>query len=386
MLGLAAAPAPARSGRVGPQQATAWKPGGLAARLAAGAETWHGIYDAQPTGTIVYTMDASMTLTGTDATGKQVWSAGGGDVWAASGRLPAALVAVFPNGDPNVLRDGELRAYNANGRTRFRKPFKRKFVQPLADTSRRLVWVETSASAVTRIFVRQGSTTHTVALPYVPPRAHFPMLAAASADGSRVIVGIGMPRQDRRAVMTYWLRVTRDGSLRRVSHGVTDWVFASLTPHGDRAAILTSNGLGDGPNWWVRFGAFRGRYLPGNDAGMMYASAQRIFQQGAYSYGDGADGWGATTVEVFDRSLFAIYKRTWAFDDASSSVWFRHDGDITRIAGVGDGALTVINVDTWAITTLPGTYADAVPIDGGRLATMTEDGTLAFIADPVAGP
>ena len=148
-----------------------------------------------------------MTLTGTDATGKTVWTTDAGDIWAASGRLPAALVATFPNRDPNVLRDGELRAYNADGSSRFHKTFKRKFVQPLADTSKRLVWVETSAKAVTRVFVRQGTTTHTVALPYVPPKAHFPTPAAASADGGRVIVGISMLSNNRRAVMTYWLRV-----------------------------------------------------------------------------------------------------------------------------------------------------------------------------------
>jgi hypothetical protein len=204
-----------------------------------------------------------------------------------------------------------------------------------------------------------------------------------------VIVGISMLRNAGRSVMTYWLRVSRSGEPRVVSGGsVTDWVSASLTPRGDHAAILTSEGLGDGPNWWVRFGAFRGRMLPGNDAGRMDVNASRIFQQGGYWYGSETGGWGATTVEVFDQSsLFALYKRTWTFDDAESSNWFRHDGGITRLAGVDDeGALTAINVDSWAIASVPGTYSDAVPIDGGRLATMTKDGTLAFIDDPVPGP
>jgi hypothetical protein len=391
LLGLAAAsPALAKAGRVGPESMKAWEPGALASRLARGADTWYGIYDAQPTGTLVYAMTDTapgMTLTATDASGKTVWSTAAGDVWAASGALPAALVATFPNGDPNALRDGELRAYNANGGSRFHKAFTRKFVQPLADTTKRLVWLETSANAVTRVFVRQGSTTHTVALPYVPQKAHFVNPAAASADGSRIIVGEYMPSTSRRNVMTYWLRVGRAGVPRIVNHGVTDWVSASLTPSGDKAAILTSEGLGDGPNWWVSFGKFHGRMLPGNDAGMMDASAQRIFQQGAYSYSSDTVAWGATTVEVFDRSLFAIYKRTWTFDDASSSIWFRHNGQIDRLAGVDtEGALTVINVDSWAIASVPGIYEDAVPIDGGRIATMTPDGTLAFIADPVSGP
>ena len=77
----------------------------------------------------------------------------------------------------------------------------------------------------------------------------------------------------------------------------------------------------------------------------------------------------------------------WTFDDATSSIWFRHDGQIKCLAGVtNSGALTVLNADSWAIASVPGTYADAVPVDGGRLATMTKDGTLAFIDDPVAGP
>lgn len=386
VLGLAAVPAFARSGRVGPLSAEAWMPGGLAGRLAAGSGTWYGIYDAQPTGATIYSLDSSITMTGVDATGKTVWTAGAGDIWAASGKLPAALVATFPNNDPNVLRDGDLVAYNADGSTRFHKTFKREFVQPLADTAKRLIWVETSAKAVTRVYVRQGSTTRSVALPYVPPTAHFPIVAAASANGGRVIVGISTLNQHKRIVLTYWLRVGRDGGLVRVSHGVTDWVSAALTPKGDKAAILTSDGLGDGPNWWVSFGKFRGSYLPGNDAGMMAASAQRIFQQGAYAYGDDTSGWSATTVEVFDRSLMPIYKRTWTFDDASSSMWFRNDEGITRLAGVDDqGVLTAVNVDDWKIAIVPGMYADAVPLGDGRLMTMTKDGTFTYIADPVPG-
>jgi hypothetical protein len=50
---------------------------------------------------------------------------------------------------------------------------------------------------------------------------------------------------------------------------------------------------------------------------------------------------------------------------------------LARSGSVGPASRTA-----WA----PGLYADAVPIDGGRLATMKQDGTLAFIADPVAGP
>jgi hypothetical protein len=391
LIGLAAAaPALARSGRVGPASSTAWAPGALATRLAHGADAWYWIWDAQPTGTIVgkrADTGPSTTLTGTDATGATVWTISAGDAWAASGALPAAFVATYADPDPNVLRDGELTAYKADGKLRFHKAFKNEFVQPLADTTKRLVWIETTAKAVTSVHVRQGSTSHVLTLPYVPPKAHFNNPVAASANGRRLIVGTYMPSTSRRSVVTYWLQVSPSGEPRIVSRGITDWVSASLTPSGDKAAVLTSDGLGDGPNWYVTFGKFHGGMLPGNDAGMIHASAQRIFEQGGYSYGSDTTAWGATTVEVFDRSLVDIYKRTWAFDDDTSSIWFRDDGPIDRLAGVDNtGALTVINVDSWAIASVPGTYADAVPIDDGRLATMTTDGTLAFIADPVAGP
>ena len=274
---------------------------------------WHGIWEAQPTGTT--RLHDDRLGSGDDADRDRRDRPAGlvgetGDAWAAPGKLPAALVATFPDPNPNVLRDGELRAYDSRGLVQFRKKFENKFVQPLCDTPKRRVWVEVSAKAVTRVFVRQGSTTHTVALPYQPPRASFPNPAAASAGGGRLIVGTYMPSTDRRRVMTYWLRVSRSGVPSIVSHGITDWVSASLTPSGDKAAILTASGLGDGPNWWVSFGKFHGRMLPGNDAGMLDASSQRIFEQGGYSYGSDTVFWGATTVEVFDRSLFAVYKRT----------------------------------------------------------------------------
>jgi hypothetical protein len=196
-----------------------------------------------------------------------------------------------------------------------------------------------------------------------------------------------MPSTSKRRVMTYWMRVGSAGVPVIVSHRVTDWVGASLTPSGDKAVILTSGGVGDGPNWWVSFGRFAGGRLPGNDAGEVYASQQRIFEQGGYNYSGGSVSWGARTVAVFDRSLMPLYKRTWVFDNDTSSIWFRHDASLDELAGLDNtGALTVINVDSWAIATVPGTYADAVPLGNGRLATMTPEGTLAFTANPVAGP
>ncbi len=385
-----AAAAPARSGRVGPGVPAAWEPGMIPALSARGASAWHGIYEAQPTGTLVYTMTDSapgMTLTATDATGLPVWSVETGDAWAAPGKLPAALIATFPDPNSNVLRDGELRAYDSRGLVQFRKKFENKFVQPLCDTPKRLVWVEVSAKAVTRVFVRQGSTTHTVALPYRPTRAGFPMLAASSAAGSRLIVGTSMPSTDRRRVMTSWLRVSRSGVPSIVSRGITDWVYVALSPSGDKAAVMTSEAVGGVGNRWVSFGRFSGRLFEGEDSGEIDVSANRIFVQGRYTFGDGEDGWSTHMVTVLDHSPMMIYKRAWTFDDASSGIWFRHNGRIDRLGGVDDkGALTVVNVDSWAITTLPGPYVDAVPIDGGRIATMTADGTLAFMADPVPGP
>jgi len=82
-----------------------------------------------------------------------------------------------------------------------------------------------------------------------------------------------------------------------------------------------------------------------------------------------------------------MYRRAWVWDDASSSIWFRHDPGIFNLAGIDNsGALTVINVDTYAIASVPGTYADAVPLADGRLTTLTREGVLDVIPNPVAGP
>lgn len=387
-----AAPTFAKTGRVGPERLD--RPGQLhLAPLRAPADPavgYYGIWDAQTTGALTYSVSGltpTMTLTATDAAGHTVWTLAGGDATAASGMLPAALVATFRSSDPNVLRSGQLIAKNADGSVRFRRDFTDKSVQPLCDTAARLVWVEVSAKKITRVYVRQGGRTRAIALPYVPPRASPPELAASSASGRRLIVGAFMPSTSTRRVMTYWLRVSSAGVPAIVSHRVTDWVGASLTPSGDKAVILTSGGVGDGPNLWVSFGRFAGGMLPGNDAGEVDASQQRIFEQGSYSYGSGSVSWGADTVAVFDRSLMPVYERTWAFDNDTWSIWFRHDPSLDELAGLDNtGVLTVINVDDWAIATVPGTYADAVPLADGRLATMTPAGTLAFIANPVAGP
>jgi hypothetical protein len=384
-------PAFAKTGRVGPQRLD--RPGELhlaPLRAPADPAVSYGIWDAQTSGALTYSMSGdtpTLTLTATDAAGHAVWTLAGGDATAASGTLPAALVATFRSSDPNVLRSGQLIAKNADGSVRFRKNFTDKSVQPLCDSPARLVWVEVSANKVTRVYVRQGGRTRSIVMPYAPPQAAPPELAASSAAGRRLIVGTFMPSTSKRRVMTYWMRVGSAGVPVIVSHRVTDWVGASLTPSGDKAVILTSGGVGDGPNWWVSFGRFAGGMLPGNDAGEVYASQQRIFEQGGYNYSGGSVSWGARTVAVFDRSLMPLYKRTWVFDNDTSSIWFRHDASLDELAGLDNtGALTVINVDSWAIATVPGTYADAVPLGNGRLATMTPEGTLAFTANPVAGP
>ena len=387
-----AAPAPARSGHVGPERPPArWTPGETVDRLLGSAWIRHGIWDAQATGALTYTMtevSPELTMAATDADGAPVWSLAAGDASAATGTLPAALVAVFADPDPNVLRSGELRAYNADGSVRFRRAFVNKYVEPLCDTPTRLVWAEVSAQRVTRVFVRQGSTTRSVALPYRPPKASFVNPASASSNGGRLAIGIYMHKTDRWRTMMYWLRVDGSGAPRIVSGGVTDWPYLALSPDGSHAAVMSSRTAPvASPNLWVEFGKFGGRLLPGEGAAEIGVAKWRIFEQGGYSYqGDGAS-WSTTSVCVVDWGMQYMYQRAWVWEDASSSIWFRHDPSIFFLAGVDSaGALTVINVDTYAVATVPGTYADAVPIEGGTMAVMTTGGALSLIVNPVAAP
>ena len=388
----AAAPAMALSGRVGPQSAGLVRDGALSARMARGDGPWYGIYDAQSTGALLYSMQEGapqMTLTATDGAGAVVWSTGTGDAWAASGTLPAALVATFTDPDPNVLRDGDLTAYDAAGKVTFHRSFKRKFVQPLACTAKRLVWTETTAKAVTYVCVRQGGKTRKTALSYVPPKApHFLSPASASASGRRVLVGEYMPVHANRSLhMTYWVKVDASGRPRLVSHRATEWVGASLTPSGDRAAIMTSQSIGGIGNLWIAFGRFTGPEFAGEDAGEVYAGATKIFEQGGYMYGSESIAWGTTSVNVFDRSLMAIYQRAWTFEDDHSSIWFSHDRRLSYLAGTTNaGLVTVMNVDDWDTQVLPGTWAAVTPTSDGRLATVTATGAFSYIPNPVAGP
>jgi len=387
-----AAPAFAQSGRVGTQQhRTPWAPGKAAASALRDSSTSYGIWDAQPTGALVYTRSDSapeMTLTATDATGKTAWSVAGGDVWAASATLPAAFVAVYAGSDPNVLRSGELRAYKADGTLRFHKAFKSAFVQPLCDTQTRLVWVEVSAKKVTRVFVRQGSRTRSLALGYRPPQASFPNPTASSTNGGRLAVGAYMHKTDRWRTMMYWLRVSGAGVPRVVSHAVTDWPYLAMSPDGTKAAVISDRNPPEASrNLWVDFGKFSGRLLPGDPPTEMEVGPQRIFEMGGYGYGNDSIAWNTSTVAVIDWSMQYAYQRAWTWNNSTDSIWFRHDPAISYLAGIDtSGALTAINVDTWAMATVPGTYADALPVAGGRVATITPAGVLNYIVNPVAGP
>jgi hypothetical protein len=388
------AAASARSGRVAPENRwSPWAPGKAADAVLRDAWVQHWIYDAQPTGALTLRVsDAApeARLVATDATGVTVWSVETGDAWAATGTLPAAFVAVFPDPDPNVLRSGVLRAYNADGTVRFQKAFENKFVQPLCDTPTRLVWAEVSAQRVTRVYVRQGSTTRAVAVPYRPPKAAFINPGASSADGGRLAVGVYMHNTDRWRTMIYWLRVNRAGVPAIVSHGVTDWPYLALSPDGSHAAVMSSRNAPEASrNLWVEFGRFTGRLLPGggDNAGEIGVAKWRIFEQGGYTYQSDTVAWGTSEVAVVDWSMQYMYQRAWVWDNASSSIWFRHDPGIFQLAGIDNtGSLTVIDVDTYAIARVPGTYADAVPLADGRLTTLTREGVLDTIPNPVARP
>jgi hypothetical protein len=396
LLALTLAPAApaARSGRVAPESRwSGWAPGRAADAVLSDASVQHWIYDAQPTGTLALTVAdvaPQVKLVATDATDATVWSVETGDASAATGTLPAAFVAIFTDPDPNVLRSGELRAYNADGSVRFHKAFENRFVQPLCDTPARLVWAEVSAQRVTRVFVRQGSTTRSVALPYRPPKAYYINPAASSADGSRLAIGVYMVNSSKWRTMIYWLRVSRAGVPSILSNGVTDWPYLALSPDGSHAAVMSSRNPPEASrNLWVEFGKFTGRLLPGggDNAGEIGVAKWRIFEQGSYSYQSDTVAWGTSEVAVVDWSMQYMYQRAWTWDNASSSIWFRHDPGIFQLAGVDNtGALTVINVDTYTLATVPGTYADAVPLADGRLTTLTREGVLDIIPNPVAGP
>lgn len=184
--------------------------------------------------------------------------------------------------------------------------------------------------------------------------------------------------------MVYWLAVNRRGVPTLVSHKATDWVAVALSPGGAWAAAMTE---GDQPNLWLRFGGFSGRLVPGEDTGFIQVGPHSIFEMGGYRFRSETSSWGADTFEVLDRpALFPIYKRTWV-TDGQSDVWFTADPDIGWLASTNatPGALTVVNLLTWDTATVPNAYVGAIPV-GEQIATLTDTGTLAYLANPVPNP
>jgi hypothetical protein len=85
---------------------------------------------------------------------------------------------------------------------------------------------------------------------------------------------------------------------------------------------------------------------------------------------------------VLDRAaLVPIYKRAWV-TDGQSEVWFNTDPDIGWLTSLDatPGSLTVVNLLTWDTTTVPAAYVGARPVKGGQITTLTDTGTLAYIA------
>ena len=167
---------------------------------------------------------------------------------------------------------------------------------------------------------------------------------------------------------------------------MTDWVSVSLSPGGAWAAVMTGD---DQPNVWLRFGRFSGRDLPGEDAGEIEVGSQAIFEMEGYSYSSDTTSWGVYTAEVLGRpALMPLYKRAWVNDGKSGDVWFNTDPDIGWLTSLNatPGSLTVVNLMTWDTVTISTVYVDAMPVKGGQIATLTDTGTLAYIANPVPNP
>jgi hypothetical protein len=103
---------------------------------------------------------------------------------------------------------------------------------------------------------------------------------------------------------------------------------------------------------------------------------------------DHANSWGVYTAEVLDRpALVPLYKRAWV-NDGQSDVWFNTDPDMGWLTSLNatPGSLTVVNLLTWDTVAIPTVYVDAMPVKGGQIVTLTDSGTLAYIANPVPNP
>lgn len=133
----------------------------------------------------------------------------------------------------------------------------------------------------------------------------------------------------------------------------------------------------------MRFGAFSGRPLAGEDNGLIYVGPRSIFIAGSYGESAGNDHWGATTARVVDLpQLSTDLERTWLV----MNVAFRFDPAIDYVAWTDPttGTNEVTSMDGWATAALAGSYADVVPVAGAKLATITTTGTVAYITNPAA--
>jgi hypothetical protein len=247
----------------------------------------------------------------------------------------------------------------------------------LCDTAKRLCWVQQSPTKLIRVFVRQSGVTHGLTLPVKGSL----YCEAASANGTRLCLTLFGVRHGAFRSPTYWIRITSTGKPVIASHGVTDWVYVAMSPSGSHAAVIC---MPDWPNRWVSFGKFTGSLLPGEATGSLTVGRSRVLVMGSYSFSNGANSWAASTIQVIGLpSLVTWWERTWLTAD----MMCRSDPAIDNLAWVDpvSGGFQVTNVDTWDVADLAGTYADVVPVASGSLATLSTDGVLSYIANPV-GP
>jgi hypothetical protein len=343
------------------------------------ASSSYMLWDADATGAVTLEFaEPSIVVRGLDRAGATRWSFTGADAWAAFGDLPTALVAEYDATlEGGAFGSGHLVAYGADGAERFSKSFTNKGVEPLCTTARRLVWVETSTANVVRVFVRQGTRTHVLRLPTVGSV----IATGSSASGARLLVGVWPKGSEQPIHPSYWIAVGKGGQPKVVSRVVTDWVYTAMNPAGTRTATMSWRQL---PNRWVRFGRSHGRYLRGEDSGEIVVGDERIMVQGGFSYESDTTSWSGYNAQVIDsRYMMPLWQMSF-----TTSVWFRTDPDIRYLAEVdsASGEMTVYNSDLWTSATLPGPYADAAPVAGDEIVTLSAEGTPSWIADPAAGP
>jgi hypothetical protein len=384
---LALAPvAQASSGRVVPPGFRQPPGEPLRALPLSAATPSYGLWDAQSGGALIAVWGSSLTLNSTDATGKTIWSVTGKDIWTASGTLPAALVAVYSTSNPNVPRSGHLVAYRADGSVRFKRSFTNAYVVPLCDTTSRLEWVEVSASHLIRLFVHQSGETRTLRVPTFATKKWYPLAPpSCSRNGDAIALGsiIAPGNNGNFYHRVYWIRVNAHGVPRVVSDKRTDWDEVVMSPSGKWAAAVPLQGY---PKTWVRFGQFSGPHLPSDDTFSVQVGPHLIFESDTGGYGS-SDGttWDLNLVETVQLPhLYLSYERAWT----DGSVRFAADANIqwALSSTAVPGSLTVINLESWDTASVPNTYADAMVVPGGKIATLTDTGALAYIANPVPNP